>query len=185
MCDRLELSQAALRRKIKGYSHGMKQKLAIVQALQHDPQLLIMDEPTLGLDPLTQQAFFTLLREAQGRGSTIFFSSHILSEVEQLCHRVGIIRQGSLVAVEEVQALRRHQVRSMEVEFRGRPPDDLAVPGAEILARDGSRWKLAIHGDINPVLRALSGYELEDIVFEHPRLEDVFLEYYRDEVGQS
>lgn len=179
LCDRLELSQSALRRKIKGYSHGMKRKLAIVQAMQHDPDLLIMDEPTQGLDPLIQQAFFALLRESQARGSTVFFSSHILSEVEQLCQRVGIIRQGTLVAVEDVRELQRNKVRTMEVEFRGTPPDSLQVPEVEVLSHNGPRWRLAIRGDINPVLRALSQYDLEDLVFAQAHLEDIFLDYYR------
>ena len=185
LCDLLELSQADLRRKIKGYSHGMRRKLAIVQAMQHDPDLVIMDEPTQGLDPLIQQAFFALLRAFRDRGSTIFFSSHVLSEVEQLCQRVAIIREGALVAVEQVRELQRLKVRPMEVEFRGPAPDGFRVPGVEVLARDGPRWRLAIRGDVNPVLRALSRYELEDLVFEQAHLEDVFLEYYRGEEDET
>ena len=185
LCERLELAESVLRRRIKEYSHGMKQKLAIVQAMQHDPDLLIMDEPTTALDPLTQKAFFALLREATVRGCTVFFSSHVLSEVEQLCERVGIVREGSLVAVEEVDNLRRLKVRSMEVTFKGTPPDDLSVPGVEVISRNGRRWKLAVREDINPVIRALAGYELDDLVFEQPSLEDVFLDYYREDRESS
>ncbi|PZC47989.1 MAG: ABC-2 type transport system ATP-binding protein [Chloroflexi bacterium] len=181
LCDRLELSRSDLQRKVKGYSHGMRRKLGIVQSMQHDPDLLIMDEPTQGLDPLTQQAFFVILREAQARGCTIFFSSHVLSEVEELCQRVGIIRQGTLVAVEQVRELRRRKVRTMEVEFKGQLPPDLQVEGVEILARGDRWWRLAIKGDINPVLRVLASHDLEDLVFESPHLEDIFLDYYRDE----
>lgn len=185
LCDRLELSHSDLQRNVKGYSHGMRRKLGIVQSMQHDPDLLIMDEPTQGLDPLTQQTFFVILREAQARGCTIFFSSHVLSEVEELCERVGIIRQGTLVAVEQVRELRRRKVRTMEVEFKGQPPAGLQVEGVEILAR-GDRWlRLAIRGDINPVLRVLAGHDLEDLVFESPHLEDIFLDYYRDESAAS
>ena len=179
LSDRLELSQADLRRQIKGYSHGMKQKLAIVQAMEHDPELLIMDEPTQGLDPLSQQAFFLLLKEAQARGNTAFLSSHILLEVEQLCQRVGIIRQGRLVALEKVRELQRRKVRSMTVEFAGTPPADLRLPGVETLAREGRRWTLAVRGDINPLLRELGRHEVDDLVFEQAHLEDIFLEYYR------
>ncbi len=180
LCDRLEMSRSDLQRRIKGYSHGMRRKLAIIQAMQHDPDLLIMDEPTQGLDPITQQTFFMILREAQARGCTIFFSSHVLSEVEQICERVGIIRGGALVAVEEVQELRRHKVRKMDVLFRGQPPDGLQVDGVEVLSRGDHSWSLAILGDINPVLRALAAYDLEDMVFEQAHLEDIFMDYYRE-----
>ena len=185
ICDRLELSQDALRRKIKGYSHGMKQKLAIVQALQHKPELLVLDEPTQGLDPLSQKSFFALLQDAQAGGTTVLFSSHILWEVEQSCERVGIIRQGTLVAVEQVRELQRRRVRSMELSFRSDPPDDLDLPGVEVLERDGTRWRLAIRGDVNPVVRALARYDLDDLVFERPHLEDIFMDYYRAEAADS
>ena len=145
----------------------MRQKLAIIQAMEHDPELLIMDEPTQGLDPLSQQAFFLLLKEARARGGTAFLSSHILSEVEQL------------VPVEAVRALQRRKVRSMTVEFGGTPPADLRLPGVETLAREGRRWTLAVRGDINPLLRELSRYDVADLVFEQTHLEDLFLEYYR------
>jgi len=101
--------------------------------------------------------------------------------VEQLCHRVAIIRKGSLVAVEEVRELQRHKLRSMEVTFRGPLPHRLGIPGVEVLRRQSSQWHLTIRGDINPVIRALSRYDVEDMVFERPHLEDIFLEYYRRE----
>jgi ABC-2 type transport system ATP-binding protein len=112
LCDRLELPQADRQRKIKTYSRGMRQKLAIVQSLQHRPDLIIMDEPTEGLDPLAKRALFDLLREAQQGGATVFFSSHVLSEVERLCDRVGLIRRGELVAVDSIAALRDRQTRA-------------------------------------------------------------------------
>lgn len=179
LCTRLELADAALRRKVKGYSRGMRQKLAIIQALQHEPELVIMDEPAEGLDPLMQQALFDLLREVHRRGGTVFFSSHQIPEVEQLCHRVAIIRQGTLVTVSEVRDLRRQKVRRMEIEFRGPPPENLDAPGVEVLERNGPRWKLAVRGDINALLRALGRYDLADLVFEQAHLEDIFLDYYR------
>jgi len=185
LCERFELARTMLRRKIREYSHGMKQKLAIVQAMQHEPDLLIMDEPTTALDPLAQQAFFALLREATAGGCTVFFSSHVLSEAEQLCERVGIIREGSLVAVEEVESLQRRKVRFMEVAFKGTPPDDISVPGVKTISRNGLRWKLSVRDDINPVIRALARYDLEDIVFDQPSLEDIFLEYYSAGKGGS
>ena len=179
LCDRLEIGKRDLRRKIKGYSHGMKRKLGIIQAIQHDPDLLILDEPTQGLDPLTQKSFSEILRELQSKGTTIFFSSHILSEVEQLCERVGIIRNGALAAVEKVDDLPGRKVRIMEVVFRGPPPDDISLQGVEILQRDARSWRLVVRGDVNPVLQKITKYDLEDFVFERPPLEEIFLDYYR------
>ncbi|MSQ25133.1 MAG: ABC transporter ATP-binding protein [Dehalococcoidia bacterium] len=185
LCERLELGEAALRRRIKGYSSGMRRKLALVQAMQHDPELLIMDEPTQGLDPLTQQVFFSLVRECSERGRTVFLSSHVLSEVEAICQRVAIIRQGALVALERVEALRRRSGRVAVVEFRGAPPDDFAIAGVEVVERTGARWRIRVAGDITPLLRALAGHEVADLLIERPSLEDVFLEYYRGSGGSG
>ena len=117
-CERLDLRPEALARKIKGYSNGMKQKIALVQALQHRPSLLILDEPTSALDPISQQAFFELLRDARAGGATILFSSHNLWEVEQLCHRVAIVRQGVVVESGRVDELQERRARVVEVVFR-------------------------------------------------------------------
>jgi ABC-2 type transport system ATP-binding protein len=181
LLDRLELSGEALSRKLKGYSQGMKRKVAVVQAIQHDPELLIMDEPTDGLDPLMQQVFFELVREFTARGGTVFMSSHILPEVEELCGRVAIIRDGRVVTTGSVADLRDGRRRSMTVVFRGQPPEDLGAPGVEVVARDGANWQLSVSGDINPLLRELAGYDIEDMVFERPRLEELFMDYYRSE----
>ncbi len=180
LCDALELAQADLARRIKGYSHGMKRKLAIIQALQHDPDLLVMDEPTQGLDPLIQQSFFTLLRAARERGTTIFFSSHVLSEVEELCERVGIIRDGRLVAVERVADLRTRRRRRARVRFRNAPPADLQIDGVEIVSRDGRDWELKVGTELGPLLAELARHDLDDLTLERPGLEDIFLEYYSD-----
>jgi ABC-2 type transport system ATP-binding protein len=180
LCDALGLARDDLARRIKGYSHGMKRKLAIVQALQHDPDLLVMDEPTQGLDPLIQQSFFAVLREARERGTTIFFSSHVLSEVEELCERVGIIRQGRLVAVERVDDLRTRRRRRAYVRFRGEPPVELAIEGVEIVSRDGRDWELKVGADLGPLLKELARHDLDDLTLERPGLEDIFLEYYSD-----
>src|SRR3954447_11354775 len=105
LCDRLELSRQTLRRKVRDYSRGMRQKIGIVQALQHDPELAILDEPSEGLDPLMQRAFYDILDRLKAAGRTVFFSSHVLSEVERVCDRVAIIRRGRLVAVEDVASM--------------------------------------------------------------------------------
>ncbi len=184
--DLLELSEAALRRKIKGYSHGMQKKLAIVQAVQHDPDLIIMDEPTEALDPLVQQSLFEFLLEFRSRGRTVFFSSHNLPEVERLCDRVGIIREGSLVAVEKVEELHKRKLRHMEVVLADDAQYDglSKVPGVVSFDRDGRTLRFVVKGDINPVIRALAEVDVEDLVFEQPHLEEVFMEYYRSD-GES
>ena len=139
-----------LSRKIKGYSNGMKQKIALVQALQHRPSLLILDEPTSALDPISQQAFFELLRDARAGGATILFSSHNLWEVEQLCHRVAIVRQGRVVESGRVDELQERRARIVEVVFRNGGPEELDVPGAQVVSRNGARWQLSVRGDLNP-----------------------------------
>ena len=182
LLERLELSQVDLARQIKGYSHGMVKKLAIAQAVQHDPDLLIMDEPTDGLDPLVQQALFDFLLELRARGRTIFFSSHNLPEVERLCDRVGIIRDGNLVALEEVQALRQRRLRRMEVVMAQDMPDGaLELPGVVLVEREGRRFRYTVAGEIKPVLRELAKLDVEDVVLEQPHLDDVFMDYYRTE----
>ena len=180
LCDALELAGADLARRIKGYSHGMKRKLSIVQAMQHDPDLLVMDEPTQGLDPLIQRSFYGLLKAAQQRGTTIFLSSHVLSEVEELCERVGIIRQGRLVAMERMEDLRTRKRRRAHVKFRGTPPKELRIDGVKIVSRDGNDWELTVGADVGPLLRELARHELDDLTLERPGLEDIFLDYYSD-----
>ncbi len=139
-----------------------------------------MDEPTDALDPLIQQRLFDMLTELRSRGRTVFFSSHNLAEVERLCDRVAIIRRGRLVTVETVAALRGRKTRQMDVVLAGDPPADaLRLPGVLSLERQGRHLRFLVQGDINPVLRELAKLEVEDIVFEHPSLEDVFLDYYQ------
>ncbi|MBI4236289.1 MAG: AAA family ATPase, partial [Chloroflexi bacterium] len=149
--------------------------------LQHDPDLLILDEPTSGLDPLIQRALFAILEELRDRGKTVFISSHVLSEVERLCDRVGIVRAGELVAVERMETLRQRRVRQMEVTFAGpAPADGASLPGVLKVAQEGKTWRLVVRGEINPLLRELARYDLQDLVFEQAHLEDIFLDYYRE-----
>jgi len=186
LCDGLELDGGTLQRKIKGYSHGMRQKLAIVQSMQHDPEMVIMDEPTDGLDPLVQHSLFELLSEFKSRGRTVFLSSHNLPEVERLCDRVGIIRDGTLVAVEAVSELRSRKLRQLEVVLAGEPPDgDLVLPGVVSLQKEGRRIRFVVRGDINPLVRELARLDLEDLVLEPPHLDDIFMEYYRPDSDET
>src|SRR4051812_21480262 len=181
VCDALELSRVDLDRPIRHYSRGMRQKLGVVQALQHDPELLVLDEPTEGLDPLVQEAFFGLLRERRDAGRTVFFSSHVLSEVEALCERVGMIRDGRMVAVRSLSELKAELPRLVQITFLD---EDAAaafdLAGAQRLALDGTRLTLAFTGDPNELVRRLACERLIDLTVQDAALEDIFLGYYRD-----
>ena len=181
VCDALELSRVDLDRPIRHYSRGMRQKLGVVQALQHDPELLVLDEPTEGLDPLVQEAFFALLRERRDAGRTVFFSSHVLSEVEALCERVGMIRDGRMVAVRSLSELKAELPRVVRVTFLDEDAAaSFALEGAEQLDRDGARLTLAYTGDPNELVRQLACERLVDLTVQDAALEDIFLAYYRD-----
>lgn len=180
LCERLQLSESDLRRRVQEYSKGMRQKIAVVQAIQHDPQLLILDEPTEGLDPLMQNELFSILKERHALGRTIFMSSHIISEVERLCDRVAIIRGGRLVAVEGVEDMRRRRSLRVEVQTAAGPPPQelLLIVGATLISATDNRVVLSYQGELSPLLRMLSGLDLEDVIIERPSLEEVFLTFY-------
>jgi ABC-2 type transport system ATP-binding protein len=167
-------------RRFKEYSKGNKQKIGLIAALQHRPELLILDEPTSGLDPLVQQSFYALVREAKAEGRTIFLSSHILSEVERTCDRVAIIRDGRLVRVDRVEALRDLAHHEVELRFSGPVPRTAfeQLPGvSEVVATDHV-LRMRVSGAITPVVRAAAGYELLDFVSREPSLEETFLAQY-------
>src|SRR6478672_8973108 len=181
LLDRLELSARTLRRPVRDYSRGMRQKVGIIQALQHDPELAILDEPTEGLDPLMQRAFYDLLDERRKAGRTIFFSSHILSEVERLCDRVAIVRAGQVVALADVAELIGRRRRHVEMRLDGEAPALDGVAGvSNVAARDG-RVTCQLEGDVRPFLAAIAGAPITDLTIEPARLEEAFLEYYADE----
>jgi ABC-2 type transport system ATP-binding protein len=182
LLDRLELSPTTLKRPVRDYSRGMRQKLGIIQALQHDPELAILDEPSEGLDPLMQRAFYGILDELRRDGRTIFFSSHVLSEVERVCDRVAIIRLGRLVALEEVPALLARRKRNVELRLSGPPPVLAGVPGiSEIKVGEG--WLTCrLEGDVGPFLAAIAGHAIQDMTIEPARLEEAFLEFYESDV---
>jgi ABC-2 type transport system ATP-binding protein len=187
LLDALELGQATLRRRLQTYSKGMKQKLALTAAIQTNPSLLILDEPTEGLDPLVQHAFETVLSELHRQGTTVFMSSHDLAEVERTCERVAIIREGRIVADETINELKRRYRRVAEITFRGQAPVVLDhVPGAEIAERDGHRLRLLIEGSAVPLLRALARRDdVADVQLPPPRLEDIFLGFYRPTIDTN
>ncbi len=175
----LGLQPSDLARRVKFLSHGTRQKIGLVIAMQHDPRLLLLDEPTTGLDPLVQKAFRDLVLDFAARGRAVFFSSHVLSEVETVCARVAILRGGKLVAVESVGDLRSRMLRRLEVSFRGDAPPGLkTVAGVDRWEIEGRNARLWVRGDVNPVLRLLAREEVERFVFPEAELEDIFLTYY-------
>ena len=179
-----DVEPSVLDRRTKFLSHGTRQKLGLILAMQHDPDVLLLDEPSSGLDPLVQQAFRSAVLDFAARGHAVLFSSHVLSEVEQVCGRVAILREGRIVAVEEVATLRGRTLRRLRVRFRGEPPDGLAgTPGVVEARHEGDEWLLGIRGDVNPVLRRLASADVATLAFPEPELEDVFLSYYRGERG--
>ena len=181
LSDRLALSTTDLARRLREYSTGMKRKLGLIQAFQDDPQLLILDEPTEGLDPLMQEAFYELLAEVKRRGRTVFMSSHVLSEVERVCDRVGLLRKGELVLlspVAEIRNLAARRVRVIFSEDMARAPE--LASGHEMLEALPRQWTLRVNGPLGPLLRALSDLPVSDLMVEEPHLEDVILKYYRE-----
>jgi ABC-2 type transport system ATP-binding protein len=179
LCHRLELDARTLRRPIRDYSRGMRQKVGIVQALQHDPELAILDEPSEGLDPLMQRAFYDVLDGLKAAGRTVFFSSHVLSEVERVCDRVAVVRAGRLVAVEDVGTLLARRRRRVELRLTGPVPDLSAIPGVSDLAIVGETLTCALSGDPRPLLAAIAAAPVADVLIEAARLEDAFLELYQ------
>ena len=183
LAERLDLD---LSRTVRAYSHGMKQKLAIIQAFMHDPELLILDEPTLGLDPIMQREFYRLVLEEKARGKTVFLSSHILPEVERVCDRVGIIRDGNLVAVEEVESLKHKKRRKMELVLKEEPSAAmLNISGTQLVRRDGRRLDYMVSGDIQALLKEVAKLPVQDIVFPEPTLEEAFMEFYQPEATEA
>lgn len=178
LAERLELD---IRRRVKNLSSGNKQKVGVIQALMHRPELLLLDEPTRGLDPLMQQEVLGILREAQDDGATVFFSSHILSEVQAAAERVAIIRLGEIVEVAETASLINRALNRVHIRFR-EPVEDGAlteVPGVTMLSHDdGLNVILQVEGEIDGLIKALGGYHVSDFETERPSLEEVFLTYY-------
>lgn len=179
LADRLEIE---LDRQIRHLSKGNRQKLAVVQALMHDAPLLILDEPSAGLDPLTQAQLLEFFQDERRRGKTIFLSSHVLPEVERVADRVGIIRDGRLMAVEEVAHLKATRERIMELSLRS--PIQLGqvegLNGVRVIATssDGLHLTLGVRGQIGPLLQVLATLPIDDLIFSPPDLESVFLRYY-------
>jgi ABC-2 type transport system ATP-binding protein len=178
LAERLDLD---LGRRFREYSTGNKRKLGLLLAFMHAPRLLVLDEPTGGLDPLIQQEFYRLVDEARERGATVFLSSHILSEIERVCQRVGIIRDGRLVQVARLEDLHHLRYHHVEVDFAGEVPAEAVrtAAGVDHVAVEGRHLACTVRGDFGPLLAALERTQVTNLVSQEPSLEEIFLTYYR------
>jgi ABC-2 type transport system ATP-binding protein len=172
--------EADLDRPLGELSRGNRQKIGLVQAAFHDPELLVLDEPTAGLDPLMQEEFLAFVAEERARGRTILLSSHDLDEVERVCDRVGIIREGRLIAVEDVAAITALAYRHVTIEFAEPvdPAEFMRLPGVSELERSNGRISFRAEGGLDAVVKAAARHTVSDIELSHPTLEEVFLTYY-------
>jgi len=179
-CALLRMDEADLARPVRTYSKGMRQKIGVLQAVQHDPTLLILDEPGEGLDPLVLAGLVELLRDRRDAGRSILFSSHVLAEVAALCDRVTMIRNGRIIGEGTIAELSDQQARTVIVQLADA---DAAIdlPGCTLVDRTGGRVTLTHHGEVGPLLVALAALQLRDVRIEEVSLDTVFMDYYRDE----
>ncbi len=174
-----EYMELELNRRIDDLSYGNKKKVGIVQGLLHAPELLFLDEPTSGLDPLMQRKFFDLIRkENQERGVTVFFSSHILGEVQRMCDRVGIIREGSIVEISDIETLQKDNYKKIRVAADGLEPETFEMPGVTNLDRRNGAVRFFYKGDINAMMQKIASVQVSDVSIEEPTLEEIFMHYY-------
>lgn len=175
-------------KKVSDYSTGNKRKLGIILALMHNPELLILDEPTSGLDPLMQQIFNQMMKEYKNEGRTVFLSSHVLGEVQAICDRVGILRDGQLKAVETVEALTHVKFHNVHITLRDAVPQEWipslqSIEGVSDVSAEDNKLELKLTGDFDPVMRAIGDGYVQSLRMEEPTLEDIFLEFYGAENG--
>ena len=177
LCDRLGLEQ---NRKIADLSFGNKKKVGIVSALCHSPELIVLDEPTAGLDPLVQQTFFEILSEENERGATVFFSSHILSEVQKFCRRVAILKEGMLVNIQAIKELRESGFKKVSVTTKKNIPADYFKAGNVARLQQGDSAAVFMYkGDVDALFKKIAALDIEDAFIEEPTLEEIFLHYYK------
>ena len=174
-----EIMELDLKRRIDDLSYGNKKKVGIVQGLLHEPKLIMLDEPTSGLDPLMQQKFFDIIEEENKKGATVFFSSHILAEVQALCNRVAIIKEGSIVKLEDIKTL--SAVHYKKITVRGDKLDEskFNIEGVSELQKQAHEIKFYYNGDINKMIGAIGAETVQDVLIEEPSLEEIFMHYYK------
>jgi beta-exotoxin I transport system ATP-binding protein len=178
MQDLSAIMELEMNRRISDLSYGNKKKVGIVQGLLHSPKLLFLDEPTAGLDPLMQRKFFDLIRAENARGVTVFFSSHILGEVQRMCSRVGIIREGKIAEISDIRTLQQNNYKKVRLTAEGLDPASFDLPGGNNLQVENSTVSFFFKGDINKVLQKISGIQVTDVTIEEPTLEEIFMHYY-------
>lgn len=182
MKELAEMMDLDLHKKIDALSYGNRKKVGIVQGLLHEPKLIILDEPTGGLDPLMQQKFFDLLAEKNKRGTTILFSSHILGEVQRMCSRVAIIKEGRIISLEKISDLRENSYKKIKVETAAEIKGDyFQLTGINNLEVKGNTISFLYRGNINLIMKKISEINLSNISIEEPSLEEIFLHYYEKE----
>ena len=176
-----ELFELDLTRQITDLSLGNRKKVSIIQSLLHSPKLLILDEPTTGLDPLMQSVFFELLHSENKKGMTIFFSSHILGEVQMFCKRVAIIKGGKIIQIEDIDNLRKKQLKKVSVELGHLSTESLSIQGVEnVITGPGNTLSFMYSGNINELVNFLSGKKIINLMIEEPSLDEIFLHYYKN-----
>jgi ABC-2 type transport system ATP-binding protein len=173
-----DLMELDLKRRIDDLSYGNKKKVGIVQGLLHSPKLIVLDEPTSGLDPLMQQKFFNLIREENKRGATVFFSSHILGEVQKMCNRVAIIKEGSVINIQDIKTLQKDNYKKIRVMADGIAGRRFEIEGVSNLTRENGAVSFFFKGDINAMLHLIAQKEISDVTIEEPTLEEIFMHYY-------
>lgn len=177
-----ELMNLDLNKKIEDLSFGNKKKLGIVQGLLHEPKLIILDEPTGGLDPLMQQKFFDLLIEENQKGATILFSSHILGEIQRLCDRVAIIKEGKIIKLEKISTLQENNYKKFRIETTVKVDKDyFNLTGVNKLETKENTVNFLFKGNINTIMQKISSIEISNIWIEEPDLEEIFIHYYSEE----
>jgi ABC-2 type transport system ATP-binding protein len=173
-----ELMELDLNRRIEDLSYGNRKKVGIVQGLLHRPRLLFLDEPTAGLDPLMQRKFFQLIREENQRGVTVFFSSHILGEVQRMCSRVAIIKDGRIIEIADIRTLQQNNYKKVQVTANGLEAGRFDLPGVTHLELHNGTVRFFYRGDINAVLHRIGDMSVSDVTIEEPTLEEIFMHYY-------
>jgi len=178
MHELAELMELEMNRRIEDLSYGNRKKVGIVQGLLHQPKLLFLDEPTAGLDPLMQRKTFELIRQENQRGVTVFFSSHILSEVQRMCNRVAIIREGRIVEIADIRTLQQNNYKKVRVDAGDVAPAYFDLPGVTNLEQHNGTVRFFYKGDINAVLHKVADIKVADVTIEEPTLEEIFMHYY-------
>ena len=173
-----DLMELDLKRRIDDLSYGNKKKVGIVQGLLHQPKLIILDEPTSGLDPLMQQKFFNLIREEHDRGATVFFSSHILGEVQRLCNRVAIIKEGSIIDIQDIKTLQKNNYKKVQITAEGTDETRFNLDGVSNIQKIDGMISFFYKGDINTITRLISSEKIADLTVEDLTLEEIFMHYY-------